>query len=473
MEYCKNCGGKLSANTAFCPKCGSGTAAAAVQAEELSTRTAKPFLSFKVKAMLITLAVFIAAAAGTHFYISSQMKPSAAASKFERAVYAGDSKTVADMVNNGQYQVKLSQDQAAEYISFLTKDQDFQELAKKLDEQVYQIASFQRIDPVADANGNKLFRLAQGPKKWGIYTEYHIEFFPIEVLASSSLDKTELYLNEKALNKFAAINDEQSLGFFMPGAYTLTGKIKGEYASLKSEKKLSFTDASENKLHAALEMNGSYISFNSNDSEGILYINGKSTGDTISSASSVGPVPLDGSVTAYAVRQVNGKEQKSDMVKIDSDYMDLSFDDSVLQESEPADITGSPSYGTDTDYETLPSEEELKSFMDNFYTASTQAINNRDFSIVSDMYTLGGKSYNEMQTYIPSLEKKGITESYNGFELIGCEAAPEGYYVQTKDSFTIYYRDGSSKDKTFHSKFLVKMIDGSFKVDSLLSTKEI
>ncbi|MFY4775205.1 TcaA NTF2-like domain-containing protein [Metabacillus sp. RGM 3146] len=71
------------------------------------------------------------------------------------------------------------------------------------------------------------------------------------------------------------------------------------------------------------------------------------------------------------------------------------------------------------------------------------------------------------------LDKKGIREGYNGFELISWEPAPEGYYVQTKDSFTIYYKDGTYKDKTFHSKFLVEYEDGTFKVDSLLSTNEI
>lgn len=471
MGYCNNCGNEINRAQAFCKHCGSPHTPDSSQHEEIQQqRSGTRKLGTKAKVILISAAVLFAALIGTHFFLSSQSTPAAAIDRFEKAVLSNDSKTVAAMVNESQKRVKITENEAAEYIQFLTKDQDFSDLSSQLREQSFKLLSFDRIEPLTDNAGNELMKLARGPKKWVFYDNYTLVFYPIEITASSNLDKTVFYADGKEVKTGGQSGEPVSLGYYFPGTLKVKGKYKGEYSSFEEETEADFLSASENSLEVSLEMNAGFISIYSDEDDAKLFVNGKATGKTIGETESIGPVALDGSVNTYATVKNGSKTVKSEVIKItDDSEIDLSFD--IEEPAEDVFATeGTDATFTDTE---SASKEDFETFFDDYFYQATYAINARDFSLAANYFVPGSKAYQESYDYVGHLDEKGITEQFLGAEVIQVDEAPEGYYVQTKDSFTIFYNDGTSKDKTFHSKFYVKDTDEGFKIDSLMSVKEL
>ncbi|MBS2970729.1 hypothetical protein J9317_18455 [Metabacillus sp. KIGAM252] len=471
MGYCNNCGNQISREQAFCKHCGSAHTPETNQQEEVQQKRSGPRkMGMKAKVILISAAALFVVLIGTHLILSSKSTPAAAIDQFEKAVLSNDSKTVAAIVNEGQKRVKITENDAAEYIQFLTKDQDFSDISSQLREQSFKLLSFERIEPLTDSAGNDLIKLARGPKKWVFYDHYNLVFYPIEVTASSNLEKTVFYADGKEVKTGVQSGEPVSLGYYMPGTLKVKGKLKGEYSSFEEEAEADFLSASANILEVPLEMNAGFISIYSDENDAKLFVNGKATGKTIGETDSIGPVALDGSVSAYATFKNGSKTVKSEVIKIkDDSEIELSFN----IEEPVEDIFASG--GTDdlfTDAEPA-SKEDFEVFFDDYFYQATYAINARDFSLASHYFVPGSKAYQESYDYVGHLDEKGITEQFLGAEVIQVDEAPEGYYVQTKDSFTIYYGDGTSKDKTFHSKFYVKDTEDGFKIDTLMSVKEI
>ncbi|MTH54564.1 hypothetical protein GKZ89_14260 [Bacillus mangrovi] len=469
MNYCNTCGNEIGRDQAFCKNCGSSHTPEPSQHTESQQRSGGKKLPAKVKVILISAAVLFVALIGTHLFLSSRFTPAAAIDRFEKAVLSNDSKTVASIVNEGQKRIKITEKDASEYIQFLTKEEDFSDLSSQLREQSFKLLSFERVDPLTDSAGNELMKLARGPKKWVFYDNFNLVFYPIEVTASSDLEKTVFYVEGKEVKTGKQADEAVSLGSYMPGTLKIKGKHKGEYSSFEEETEADFLDASENILQVSLEMNAGYVSVYSDEYDAKLYINGKATGKTIDEVDSIGPVAMDGSVSTYATLKNDGKTVKSDVVKItDDSEIDLSFD--IEEPSEDVFATE----GTDFFADAEPaSKEDFQMFFDAYFSQATYAINARDFSLAAEYFTPGSKAYKESSDYIGYLEKKGITEEYLGAEVIQVDEAPEGYYVQTRDSFRIISADGSSKDKTYHSKFYVKDTDEGYKIDTLMSVKEL
>ncbi|MFF2479389.1 hypothetical protein [Paenibacillus sp. NPDC058071] len=121
-------------------------------------------------------------------------------------------------------------------------------------------------------------------------------------------------------------------------------------------------------------------------------------------------------------------------------------------------------------------EKEIASFMSDYGYKSIEAVNASDFSIVEPFIDPSGDVYNEQSSYILYLKKKGITEELLSYEVEDVmKKADDRYEVTTKESYTIYYGDGSVKNKTFRSIHLVvaDLDDFGWKVNKLIETKEL
>lgn len=118
-------------------------------------------------------------------------------------------------------------------------------------------------------------------------------------------------------------------------------------------------------------------------------------------------------------------------------------------------------------------EEEMEDFMIDYTDASVDAINNRDYSFVSDYITSDGPRKQESIDYIDYLDSKDIYEYFYGSELESMEEIESGKWEVTMlESFEIEHPD-SSEDKEFRTTAVVVKDGDSFFVDELLETEEV
>lgn len=464
MKYCKECGTQLNDSQTFCSNCGAQQPETGSVAPASPTRNKRPALSGKAKAGITAAVIIIAAVAGTHFYLSSLTDPMKTVEEFENAVKEDDANALVKIINNGQDKYAITEKEAASYLAFLTDDNDFNEISKELKKQAYDVDGYKVSEPVRDGNDNKLVSIKKAEKKkWLLYDEYSLEFYPIELIVSSNLAGTEVTLAGKKTKKLKEEDEDENLGYLFPGEHLLKSVYKGEYAELTSEDELDFSNAYENELVVDVEMDNTSLYVYSNDDDAVLFVNGKSTGEKIADIESFGPVATDGSIKLHAERKLNGKTEKTEEFKVtDGSNVDLLFEEEEVAAA-VSDLYEQDTYG----------DNEIGQFMDKHFTAQVDAINARDFSLGESTIDPKGSSYEETRNYIDTLEKKGITEEYHGLSSIDSAEVEGGYNVTTEESYIIHYNDGTSKYKKFRSKFYLTIVDDGLKVNKLLETKEL
>lgn len=131
-----------------------------------------------------------------------------------------------------------------------------------------------------------------------------------------------------------------------------------------------------------------------------------------------------------------------------------------------------------TDEASLESAEvtdtTVHDFMDNYLTTSVEAINAGDFNKVSSLLDAQGPVYKESSSYIDHLQSKGITEELVSSTVESFKVnTDQTYTVNTTETYKIIAKDGTSKTKSFHSVYTLKLIDNELKTYQLVSTKEI
>ncbi|MNC26200.1 hypothetical protein D3C75_743220 [compost metagenome] len=116
---------------------------------------------------------------------------------------------------------------------------------------------------------------------------------------------------------------------------------------------------------------------------------------------------------------------------------------------------------------------DLQSFMANYLTLSVEAINRRDFSLVSGLMDPEGPAYEQSKDYIPYLEGKGITEELLNIQVVSSRVIDDtSIEVTTNDAYNIINSDGSSKQKNYTSIYKLVLLNGAWKVHTLIETKE-
>lgn len=119
--------------------------------------------------------------------------------------------------------------------------------------------------------------------------------------------------------------------------------------------------------------------------------------------------------------------------------------------------------------ETSGMEEFIKAYTD----ASIEAINKRDFSLVSSYITEEGPRRKEAREYIDYLDSKDIYEEWYGSEVEKIEEVDKNTWTVTViEEFDIQKPD-SSAVKKFRTVLTVKRVDGEYYIDELIETNEL
>ncbi|PFA14406.1 hypothetical protein CN373_23980 [Bacillus cereus] len=469
MKSCKICGMPLKEDEPVCGHCRANQEqqdkvkkiSVSIPFEKILNNLKWRPLSKKEKIYFYTSLIFIAVIFGVHLFISSLFSPMAVVEEFEKAILDKDANHLVSIINRGQKTYSISEKEAASYISYLTKENNFTTIDNQLKMQANELDNSQEFvpTPTTDKHGNQLVMLNKDyKKKWLFYDQYYLEFYPFSLTVSSNLPNTEVFVNDKKATKIKEAKKPMSVGFVFPGEYRFKGTFKSEYGDITKEENINLTVGNGNSFSVYLQLDGQYVSISSNHDDTILFVNGKSTGLKVNETESFGPVKTDGSIKLHAERNVNGKTIKTDVIPVtDKSRIDLAF------EEEDDYIATS----TDTKF------DEVAQFMNDFYISGVQAINSRNISVVEAYHDPSGTSLGEAKEYLKSIEKRGITEEFISMSLIDLQEVEGGYKVTTQDDYKIFYGNGAKKYKKFQTLYYLTKVDGKLKVHSLLSTKEI
>ncbi|PFR27704.1 hypothetical protein COK19_09765 [Bacillus cereus] len=469
MKSCKICGMPLKEDEPVCGHCRANQEqqdkvkkiSVSIPFEKILNNLKWRPLSKKEKIYFYTSLIFIAVIFGVHLFISSLFSPMAVVEEFEKAILDKDANHLVSIINRGQKTYSISEKEAASYISYLTKENNFTTIDNQLKMQANELDNSQEFvpTPTTDKHGNQLVMLNKDyKKKWLFYDQYYLEFYPFSLTVSSNLPNTEVFVNDKKATKIKEAKKPMSVGFVFPGEYRFKGTFKSEYGDITKEENINLTVGNGNSFSVYLQLDGQYVSISSNHDDAILFVNGKSTGLKVNETESFGPVKTDGSIKLHAERNVNGKTIKTDVIPVtDKSRIDLAF------EEEDDYIATS----TDTKF------DEVAQFMNDFYISGVQAINSRNISVVEAYHDPSGTSLGEAKEYLKSIEKRGITEEFISMSLIDLQEVEGGYKVTTQDDYKIFYGNGAKKYKKFQTLYYLTKVDGKLKVHSLLSTKEI
>lgn len=451
MKFCKQCGAECKNYKNFCPSCG-----AKIQekrdihsnSEKGVQKPKKPMLK-KKKVLLISMLILAIALFGVHQYIASTYTPQRVVDDFITAVKKQNVEEAERVIDFSKFDKKFSEKEVKIYLAFL------QEKQTELLEQLMDYSSNDKYgqefeNVVIDENGNEIVKMIKGDKKFGLYQEYKIEAIPFELEVYTHLEDVKVEL----LDAKKKLDEENILTKILPGSFELKGVYEGEYSNLTDTFELDFMKAYNNSLAVELEFEEEYIKLSSNEENATLFVNGKSTGETIGSFyNHFGPIATDGSIVLSAEYKIEDKVIKSNEVTVMND-------NDVYLEFEEEDIA--------------VTANDLEFFIEQYIQTSILAMNTGDFSIVESYHDPNGKSYNESKDYIDYIVSKGITEDVISLEMTDYEEVENGFLVKTKEAYDIHYADGSTKRKTFKSTYRVVQNDSrELKLWALESTDEI
>lgn len=460
---CPNCDEHIDETQLYCTNCGTKQERPIqenVSRKDQGRRRSKKGF-FLIGAVLLLVAVAIIG----HITLSYRFDPERLVLRLEKAVKEQDAKQLVSLLEKDNPNIKWTEKNAKRFLQYINEEADVNDIFVELSKQAHNADAYQDFQPVTDRNGNKLFVLVKGEKKFGIYQQYDIEVFPFRLIVSSNLDNVNVKMDQTK-KKLLNADEEYKLGLFLPGTYKMTATYQSDYTTMSEDFTVDFSKAVENELSYSIEMKASFVSITSNVEKAELFVNGKGTGKTIEEMSSFGPIAKNQSITVHAEYQNENGRIKTDEVTItgEDDEVNLEFNEMELEALHWDEIVQDDELYYNTNMEV---------FMGEFLFNSINSYNEGDFAIIEPYLDPNGPIYGEVKKYIDYMVSKGIKEDLVDFKVTSCKMSDEGIKVSTEEEYYIYYSDNTAKNKKFKSEFLLKRIGDDYKVHKLLNTTTI
>ena len=160
------------------------------------------------------------------------------------------------------------------------------------------------------------FTLIKNGKKFIFFNDYKMQIGAMYLRINVSEKDTELYINGEKVDNTDENVFSKEYGPFVPGTYEVKAVKKGNYGDIIINKKLDLVSASVEAKKLDIDYNNNYVYINSDYDDAKIYVNGTDAGITVGGVGKFGPVSLDGSVGIYAVKTVNSRVFKSDVVTL-------------------------------------------------------------------------------------------------------------------------------------------------------------
>jgi len=396
-------------------------------------------LSKKKIGIISAIAVLVIALVAAFFYFQSTTRVEVTADKFIKAVDTKDYREAADLLSTDND--KWTKDEAE---SFITSMED---QGVDIGTELNKIIDNGGEGSYTDKSGNKIFGLEKADKKFGIFQEYRVASYPVQVKVKTNLDQAKLKVaaNKTVTLKKDAVTD---LGSFHYNTKEMELTAKTEVVEVE------FPDEVENPTDVKVVVNGKEV--------------GTSTTFEVDS------IPYQ-EIEVHAVFNMNGETYTTEKAKVtieegENDPIELKLAKDTLKRIKSAQDAKKAQAAKEEQNRTL-AEEFLKEYRDAVFSS----VSNRN-NTYSKYYDTQSQAYKDMVEFTTGdgVRKAKIDYYTPGALDIQSVTEENGVVtIKTYEDFTVHYTDShpDSQNRKYKT-YTLKKVGASYVITDIVVTKE-
>lgn len=425
-------------------------------------------LSKKKIGIISAIAVLVIALVAAFFYFPSTTRVEVTADKFIKAVDTKDYREAADLLSTDND--KWTKDEAE---SFITSMED---QGVDIGTELNKIIDNGGEGSYTDKSGNKIFGLEKADKKFGIFQEYRVASYPVQVKVKTNLDQAKLKVaaNKTVTLKKDAVTD---LGSFHYNTKEMELTAKTEVGNVTSKIHLNPKKATKNNLE--LQLNSEKRNLEVEFPDGVenptdvkVVVNGKEVGT--STTFEVDSIPYQ-EIEVHAVFNMNGETYTTEKAKVtieegENDPIELKLAKDTLKRIKSAQDAKKAQAAKEEQNRTL-AEEFLKEYRDAVFSS----VSNRN-NTYSKYYDTQSQAYKDMVEFTTGdgVRKAKIDYYTPGALDIQSVTEENGVVtIKTYEDFTVHYTDShpDSQNRKYKT-YTLKKVGASYVITDIVVTKE-
>lgn len=425
-------------------------------------------LSKKKIGIISAIAVLVISLVAAFFYFQSTTRVEVTADKFIKAVDTKDYREAADLLSTDND--KWTKDEAE---SFITSMED---QGVDIGTELNKIIDNGGEGSYTDKSGNKIFGLEKADKKFGIFQEYRVASYPVQVKVKTNLDQAKLKVaaNKTVTLKKDAVTD---LGSFHYNTKEMELTAKTEVGNVTSKIHLNPKKATKNNLELQLnsEKRNLEVEFPDeveNPTDVKVVVNGKEVGT--STTFEVDSIPYQ-EIEVHAVFNMNGETYTTEKAKVtieegENDPIELKLAKDTLKRIKSAQDAKKAQAAKEDQNRTL-AEEFLKEYRDAVFSS----VSNRN-NTYSKYYDTQSQAYKDMVEFTTGdgVRKAKIDYYTPGALDIQSVTEENGVVtIKTYEDFTVHYTDShpDSQNRKYKT-YTLKKVGASYVITDIVVTKE-
>ena len=425
-------------------------------------------LSKKKIGIISAIAVLVIALVAAFFYFQSTTRVEVTADKFIKAVDTKDYREAADLLSTDND--KWTKDEAESLITSM-EDQGVD-----IGTELNKIIDNGGEGSYTDKSGNKIFGLEKADKKFGIFQEYRVASYPVQVKVKTNLDQAKLKVaaNKTVTLKKDAVTD---LGSFHYNTKEMELTAKTEVGNVTSKIHLNPKKATKNNLELQLNSEKSNLEVEfpdevENPTDVKVVVNGKEVGT--STTFEVDSIPYQ-EIEVHAVFNMNGETYTTEKAKVtieegENDPIELKLAKDTLKRIKSAQDAKKAQAAKEEQNRTL-AEEFLKEYRDAVFSS----VSNRN-NTYSKYYDTQSQAYKDMVEFTTGdgVRKAKIDYYTPGALDIQSVTEENGVVtIKTYEDFTVHYTDShpDSQNRKYKT-YTLKKVGASYVITDIVVTKE-
>lgn len=390
---------------------------------------------------LILLSVLVAA----FLYLSSVTGVKVVTDDFAKAVTKKDYDGIANLLSSNSDKWTRADARA------LVEHLESQEI--NIETELDNIAKSKGKSAYIDDNQNKLLGVTEKSKKFGIFQEYQIVAYPVEVKVNTNLDNASIKVGDKKSLPLSK-NAETNIGkyHFIKREFTLKGKT--EVGEIESKIQLDLATAKNNEIKLDLKSEKKRLKVTmpaeaSNATDLKIVVNGKEIGSSLETDIQVVPHQ---ELEVYAKFVVAGNTfvTNKESIVVKGDTLDLAL-------SLPKEVTDKIKEKDEEAKKVEANKAKITNFLSEYRTAVFRSVSNRS-NYYAQYYDTSSPAYKDMVEWTTGGGvKKAKIDYYDPGALDIREVREENgsYIVTTYEDYTVHYIDSTPnsvnrKNKTYY-----------------------